>query len=109
MDEEILNFLKKHLLSIQDNDIQTYRETTAEDLTLYEWWVTPHRIDGIPFHDFMMAANAQRGTVFGAEHEGDGPAPTALTSRTCIFNAMAIRPLPVTPCWSAPPCPAACA
>jgi len=76
MDEEILNFLKKHLLSIQDNDIQTYRETTAEDLTLYEWWVTPHRIDGIPFHDFMMAANAQRGTVFGAEHEGDGPAPT---------------------------------
>ena len=47
--EEIIAFLKVHLQSIQDNDVQTYNETTAEDLTLYEWWVTPHRIDGLPF------------------------------------------------------------
>ena len=37
------------------------------DLTLYEWWITPHRIDGLPFHEFMMTSNAERGTVFGAE------------------------------------------
>lgn len=65
--EEIVAFLKVHLQSIQDNDIQTYHETTADDLTLYEWWVTPHRIDGLPFHEFMMTANAERGAVFGAE------------------------------------------
>ena len=35
--------------------------------TLYEWWVTPHRIDGLPFHDFMMESNANRGTVFGSD------------------------------------------
>ncbi len=46
--EEIIAFLKVHLQSIQENDIQTYQETTAEDLTLYEWWITPHRIDGLP-------------------------------------------------------------
>jgi hypothetical protein len=64
---EIIAFLKKHLQSIQENDTTTYQETTADDLTLYEWWVTPHRIDGLPFHEFMMSSNAERGTVFGAE------------------------------------------
>ncbi len=67
MDEEIREFLLKHLMSIQNNDTATYRETSAEDLTLYEWWVTPHRIDGLPFHEFMMTSNAERGTVFGSE------------------------------------------
>ena len=69
-DEEIITFLKKHLQSIQENDTKTYNETTAEDLTLYEWWITPHRIDGLSFHEFMMTSNAERGTVFGAEGKG---------------------------------------
>jgi ketosteroid isomerase-like protein len=68
--EEIISFLKVHLQSIQENDMQVYTETTAEDLTLYEWWITPHRIDGLPFHEFMMGSNAERGTVFGAETKG---------------------------------------
>lgn len=70
MDQEIREFLLKHLQAIQENDIPAYHETTAEDLTLYEWWVTPHRLDGLPFHEFMMNSNAQRGSVFGAEDEG---------------------------------------
>jgi ketosteroid isomerase-like protein len=65
--DEIIAFLKVHLQSIQENDIQLYNETTSEDLTLYEWWITPHRIDGVPFHEFMMGSNAERGTVFGTE------------------------------------------
>jgi hypothetical protein len=69
-DDEIIAFLKIHLQSIQDNDVQTYNETTAEDLTLYEWWITPHRIDGLPFHEFMLNSNAERGTVFGAQGKG---------------------------------------
>ncbi len=70
MDEEIRDFLLKHLKGIQENDIASYHETTAEDLTLYEWWVTPQRLDGLPFHEFMMTANAARGSVFGAEDQG---------------------------------------
>ena len=66
-DEEIHRFLLKHLISVQENDTQIYHETTSEDLTLYEWWVTPQRLDGLPFHEFMMDTNAQLGTVFGAE------------------------------------------
>ena len=71
--EELITFLKVHLQSIQENEIQTYHETTAEDLTLYEWWITPHRIDGIPFHEFMMTSNAERGAVFGAEGKARSP------------------------------------
>jgi hypothetical protein len=70
MDNEIHEFLLKHLHSIQENNIPEYYETTAEDLTLYEWWVTPHRLDGLPFHEFMMTSNASRGSVFGAEDQG---------------------------------------
>jgi hypothetical protein len=70
-DLDIIDFLKQHLQSIQDNDTRIYSETTSPDLTLYEWWVTPHRIDGLPFHEFMMQSNASRGTFFGVE-EGKG-------------------------------------
>jgi hypothetical protein len=70
MDTEIHDFLLKHLGGIMKNDIASYHETTAADLTLYEWWVTPHRIDGLPFHEFMMTANEARGSVFGAEDQG---------------------------------------
>lgn len=64
---ELLAFLMRHLQAIQENDIETYHATTSTDLTLYEWWVTPHRIDGLSFHDFMLAENARRGTSFGAQ------------------------------------------
>jgi hypothetical protein len=51
---DVRTFLEDHLQSIFDSDIETYHATTAEDLTLYEWFVTPHRINGLPFHDFMI-------------------------------------------------------
>jgi hypothetical protein len=70
MDKEVYEFLLRHLQGIMENDIASYHETTAEDLTLYEWWVTPQRLDGLPFHEFMMNANAARGSVFGAEDNG---------------------------------------
>ena len=70
MDQEVHDFLLKHLQGIMNNDIVSYHETTSEDLTLYEWWVTPHRLDGLPFHEFMMTSNASRGSVFGAEDNG---------------------------------------
>jgi hypothetical protein len=60
------------------NDRDTYHATTSEDLTLYEWWVTPHRIDGIPFHDFMMTESEKRGAVFGEETDPDQKTNTRL-------------------------------
>ena len=66
MDEEIRTFLENHLKAIQENDVEAYHQTSVPELTLYEWWITPLRIDGLPFHDFMMESNAERGTVLGS-------------------------------------------
>ncbi len=70
-EKEVEEFLDRHLQSILENDLDTYHETTSNELTLYEWFVTPHRIDGLPFHDFMMESNAARGTVFGAAKDSE--------------------------------------
>jgi Calcium/calmodulin dependent protein kinase II association domain len=52
---EIREWLEVHIQSIFDADVAAYHATTVEDLTIYEWHVTPHRIEGLPFHDFMLA------------------------------------------------------
>jgi len=57
MDEqerEIWSFLDRHLGSIFTRDAETYRATTSEDMSLYEWFVAPHRQDGQDFHFFMI-------------------------------------------------------
>ena len=69
-DKEIHDFLLKHIKAIRKNDVKGYHRSTSSDLTLYEWWITPQRIDGLPFHDFMMQENAERGQVFGSEVSG---------------------------------------
>ena len=56
---ETRRFLDQHLQAIFAGDIETYHNTTVADLTIYEWFVTPHRIDGLPFHDFMLAEAAR--------------------------------------------------
>jgi ketosteroid isomerase-like protein len=56
MDEhaEIWAFLQRHLTAIFEGDWETYRATTAPDLSLYEHWIVPHRQDGLDFHQFMI-------------------------------------------------------
>jgi hypothetical protein len=53
-EEEIWDFVHRHLQSIFTRDVEAYRATTAADLSLYEWFVAPHRQDGLDFHFFMI-------------------------------------------------------
>ncbi len=53
-DQDIWDFLDRHLTAIFSRDWETYAATTAADLSLYEWWVAPHRQDGLDFHRFMI-------------------------------------------------------
>ena len=53
-EQEIWQVLHQHLHAIYAGDPDTYQATTHAELSLYEWFVTPHRIDGLPFHRFMM-------------------------------------------------------
>ena len=56
---EIREFLERHLQAIFDDDVEQYKTTTGAELGLYEWYITPHRIDGIPFHEFLMTEAAR--------------------------------------------------
>jgi hypothetical protein len=60
---EIRTILEQHLESIFAGDIDRYHASTTPDMTLYEWYVTPHRIDGLPFHDFMMQESSRPDTA----------------------------------------------
>ena len=60
-EEEIWAFLHRHLQSIFTRDAAAYQATTAADLSLYEWFITPHRQDGLDFHLFMIE-NSWAGT-----------------------------------------------
>jgi len=60
---DLLAFLEKHLHAVFTHDVDTYHATTSPDLTLYEWYLTPHRIDGLPFHDFMLTEAARGGAL----------------------------------------------
>ncbi len=53
-ENEIWETLHRHINSIFSRDVETYRATTSPELSLYEWFVTPHRQDGLEFHLFMI-------------------------------------------------------
>lgn len=67
-EKEIWNTVHRHLESIFTRDVDAYVATTAEDLSLYEWFVTPHRQDGLPFHLFMIE-NSWAGTEAGFRYD----------------------------------------
>ncbi len=46
----ILSILDRNLQSIWEGDTETYRATTAEDVSFFEWYISPQRIDGLDFH-----------------------------------------------------------
>ncbi|MCP4357693.1 MAG: protein kinase [Chloroflexi bacterium] len=60
-EKEIWETVHRHIQSIFTRDVETYKATTAEDLSLYEWFITPHRQDGLDFH-FFMIENSWAGT-----------------------------------------------
>lgn len=61
--EQVWEVVHRHLLSIFERDPETYEATTAEDLSLYEWFITPHRQDGLEFHSFMISHSAMHGSA----------------------------------------------
>ncbi len=54
MENRIWETLHRHLSAIYAGDWAIYDETTADDVVVYEWFVTPHRLEGKSFHAFML-------------------------------------------------------
>lgn len=75
MEEELLALLDRHLKSIWAGDLETYRATTGADVTFYEWYISPQRIDGLDFHlretaaNFRSAEDRREAGRYEVEHE----------------------------------------
>jgi len=61
IEKEVWAAVHRHLESILTRDVAGYEATTAPELSLYEWFISPHRQDGLPFHLFMIE-NSWAGT-----------------------------------------------
>jgi hypothetical protein len=95
-EQEVWDTLHRHLQSIFDKDVEMYRETTGEDLSLYEWFITPHRQDGLDFHLFMIE-NGWAGTEGEYRYDlweqrlqlyGEPEAQTAVVSYTFMLTTV---------------------
>ena len=67
VEQEVWDTVHRHLAGAFKHDVDAYLATTAEDLSLYEWFITPHRQDGLPFHLYMIDNNwagADEGTRY---------------------------------------------
>ncbi len=62
--QPIWDTLRRHLTAIFTGDPDAYAATTSADLSLYEWYITPHRQDGLDFHLFLVSQS-----VLPAGHE----------------------------------------
>jgi hypothetical protein len=65
----ILDVLHRNLQSIWDGDVEAYRATTAEDVSFFEWYISPQRIDGIDFH--LRELRVHRAVVSGDADRGE--------------------------------------
>ena len=91
----LLDLLDRNLQSIWDGDKESYKATTADDVSFYEWYISPQRIDGIDFHLRELAVH---GAVLGGagrrvEHEILQPrvqlyGDTAILTYTLLIRAM---------------------
>lgn len=57
IEKQIWDTVHRHLEGAFKQDATAYVATTSEELSLYEWFVTPHRQDGLPFHLYMINNN----------------------------------------------------
>ena len=93
--QTLLDTLHRNLQSIWDGDVDTYRATTSEDVTFFEWYISPQRIDGLDFHLRELAVHR---TVIGegsqrVEHEVLQPhvqlyGDTAVVTYTLLIRAI---------------------
>ncbi len=86
--QAVLEVLDRNLQSIWDGDPQAYQETTAEDVSFFEWYISPQRIDGLDFHLREIRVHAR--VLAGASGEQPRIEHEILQPRVQLYGDTAI-------------------
>ena len=54
--DEIVTVTMRMLNAMHERDVDAYRECCAEDVSAFEWYIAPYRVDGIEFHLSLIEA-----------------------------------------------------
>lgn len=54
--EEVLEITRRMLDAMYTSDPEVHRAHSAEDMSSYEWYIAPQRIDGLAFHLALIEA-----------------------------------------------------
>ena len=66
IEADVLRVTHELLTSVYRRDTDFYRAHATEDMSAYEWFIAPGRIDGIDFHLHLMNAGGMVGVEEGA-------------------------------------------
>lgn len=58
---EVLEATQRLLESVYRQDVEYYKTHSAEDMSAYEWFIAPGRIDGVDFHLHLTASGGMTG------------------------------------------------
>src|ERR687893_2020937 len=60
-EQEALETTRRLIESVYRRDLDFYRAHATEDMSAYEWFIAPARIDGLDFHLHLMGAGGMVG------------------------------------------------
>ena len=61
-EEEVLEITRQMLNAMYTADPEVHRRHSAEDMSSYEWYIAPQRIDGVDFHLALIAGGGNGGS-----------------------------------------------
>jgi ketosteroid isomerase-like protein len=89
-EQEILVLLERHLRSIWEGDLDTYRATVAPEVTFFEWYISTQRIDGLDFHIRETAATARAAAAARQAGRGREVEHEVLAPKVQVYGDIAI-------------------
>src|ERR687893_526060 len=60
-EQEALETTRRLIESVYRRDLDFYRAHATEDMSAYEWFIAPARVDGLDFHLHLMGAGGMVG------------------------------------------------
>jgi len=93
LEKEVLDALHIMLEAILKGDVETYRRHTAPDISSFEWYIAPYRIDTLDFHLNLLEQTARRGPQEGLRFDVLTPR-VQLLGRTAVvtYTLLVTRP-----------------